>query len=165
MKQFFLQTLTILTVLHSQTSFAWDTLISCDNGKFIIEKQCYSGPSQYGSPQCYTSRTQMVIRNSDIQKLFVDKNAYGYYQHPGQSLGFPEMIVDLDYAGQWGYSGFFNYQLFIPYKDSSVNISYYINFLGNNSISVKAYANTSSPYNIIRQGELIKYQYNNCWIK
>jgi hypothetical protein len=165
MKHSFLHILTVLIVFLSQTSFAWDTLVSCDNGRFIIEKQCYSGPSQYGSPQCYTSRTQMVIRNSNVQKLFVVTNAYGYYQHPGQTFGFPEMVVELDYAGQWGYSGFFNYQLFIPYRDSSINISYYINFLENNNISVKAYANASSPYNIIRQGELITHQYNNCWIK
>lgn len=144
----------------------WETLISCDNGKFLVETDC----NGYRGAPCYFQRTQMVIRNAEVQNHFAAVRAYGYYAHPGIFEGFnsdrvPEMLVSIDRFYSWGMSGEFNYSLTIPYHDSRVKISYYINYSGPKSVTVKAVANSDSPYDIIKAGDLGSWTYHDCWIR
>jgi hypothetical protein len=160
----------LAALLGSIPAFAWDTLVSCDNGRFVVEKQCFSAPSQYGGGDCYSSRTQMVIRNRDVQNYFADMKAFGNYSHPGKFEGFssaryPEMIVGIDNIQTWGVSGSYDYHLYIPYGDDSVAISYYVNYTGQNSVTVKAVANSKSVFNIVRAGTLGSWTYNDCYIR
>jgi hypothetical protein len=110
MKSVFAFCLTAATLLTQSTYAAsgdWKTLVSCDNETFLVQKACYTGPSQLGSPECYVSRMQVVVKNHDTQNYFADQKAYGDMDASGKMFGrfsthYPEMLIPLDNAQRLG---------------------------------------------------------------
>lgn len=143
----------------------WETLISCDGGKFLLETQC----TPFHNSPCYYQNTQMIIRNPDIQNYFANSRAFGYYSDPGHFFGqsgnrFPEMLIHMNGYFEWGMSGSYDYTLFIPFQDSKVEIKYYLNYLDSKSIAIKAVAHSDSLYGIVKAGDLASWTYHDCWI-
>lgn len=162
----------VLIGFVSQSSQAWETLVSCDGGKFLIEKDCLKPPSQYGGEGCYVTPIQMVIRNPEVQNLFSANRAFGSVDQRGISYGYypqtPEMVIKIDSSFDWGFSGSYDYSVNIPYYDiTSTPISYYINIdkQNSNSVQVKAHSKYGFKDNIVRKGDLATYTYRDCYIK
>jgi hypothetical protein len=153
---------TVVYVAGGSHAMAWDKVAECNQGAVVIDTECWS----YRGVPCYTRAWQMVIRDKGVVEHFRKNHADGRYVYnsgnPYWSFSGEELIIPLEKSNSNNtFSGEKAIALDIPYADSAFQAKYFVKQDGH-GLSVEAFKDSSERNDIVPQGKLADWYFENC---